>query len=115
MAKKSKRRTKQAKRRAEKRAVKVEIPAGERLLMRIQREAQARRDKNAHLLRLEDERAWRSEQLRRARGLDDLGLDDPDLDDLDLDDLDLDDPALDDLSLDDLDLDILDLDDWDDE
>ena len=83
MAKKSKRRTKQAKRRAEKRAAheEVEVPAGERLLMRIQREAQARRDRNAYLLRLEDEQAWRLEQLRRARGLDDL-------DDLDSDDWD---------------------------
>ena len=78
----------------------VERPAGERLLARIQREAQARRDRNAYLLRLEEERAWRAEQLRRARGLDDLGLDDPDLDDSDLDDLELDD---------------LDLDNWDDE
>ena len=86
MAKKSKRRTKQAKRRAEKRAAhehEVEVPAAERLLMRIQREAQARRDRNAYLLRLEDEQARRLEQLRRARGLDDLDLDNLDSDDWD--------------------------------
>ena len=73
MAKKSKRRVKQAKRRSEKRARQEVEPlsAADRLLTRIQREARERREANARLLQLEDERAWRSEQLRRARGLDD--------------------------------------------
>ena len=76
MAKKSKRRSKQAKRRAEKRTVRgdseeANVSAADRLLKRIHLEASARRDRNAHLLRLEEESAWRSEQRRRARGLDD--------------------------------------------
>ena len=76
MAKKSKRRNKQAKRRAEKRAVREDseeasVSAADRLLKRIHREASARHDRNAYLLRLEEESAWRSEQRRRARGLDD--------------------------------------------
>lgn len=74
MAKKSKRRVKQAKRRSEKRAVREgeasEVSAADRLLSRIHREARERRETNARLLQLEDERAWRLEQLRRARGLD---------------------------------------------
>ena len=76
MAKKSKRRTKQAKRRAEKRASRDEAEeprasAADKLIARIHLEAHVRREQNTRLLRLEDEKAWRLEQLRRARGLDD--------------------------------------------
>ncbi len=72
MAKKSKRRVKQAKRRSEKRSRQEVEPlsAADRLLNRIHHEASARRDRNARLLQLEDERAWRLEERRRARGLD---------------------------------------------
>ena len=71
---KSKRRSKQAKRRSEKRAGKQReetVSAADRLLGRIQREARERREESLRRLQLEEERAWRREQLRRARGLDD--------------------------------------------